>query len=313
MNAIEKQVNILAKKLPDFLGSFVLQYWKDKNRILSKKTRLTNLQRSLPYWFILPRAILYHHKINLNAKDKRFLNDIVWAQYCLYFAIRIQDDIYDGQIKNNAMLFISDLFLLEAETIFQKYFESSSSFWKIERECYNLTLSGILEVKRFQDSLDGDPDKLLAEYANVSSVLKVGSAAVCSRLSIMNVYKKISKFSDEMALASQIIDDFEDIKEDLRYDRFNYAVKYLLNVSKEATKKSQNIIDLLQSTTNENRIARLSAKIYHHLAKAEKIALGLAVPELIEHVRYFRKCYDAKAKRLYERMLDPHAKTWKGP
>ncbi len=310
MNAIKKRVTLLVRNIPYSFRRDFLRYWNAKNKILSKIENVNNLYSGIPYWYFLPEMIQKRFQSKMRAEDKRFLDDINWGQYCYYFAIRMQDDVFDYQVDDTALLFVSGHFLIEADHNFRKYFETGSPFWKIKDEYLRKSLNGIIEARKLQTKPDSDLRRLLSEYVNVSSIFKIGLVAVCEKLSAMNEAKKFIKFADEIAVASQIIDDLEDIKEDLERNRFNYVVQALIALLNVDIKKSRDRNELLKQILRTNGIKHISAEVYSHLERAEKIIFHV-LPELVNHVRYFRKCYNVMEKKFYSEKLPQFSRNEK--
>jgi len=310
MNAIKKRVTLLAGNIPYSFRRDFLRYWNATNKILSKIENVNNLYSGIPFWYFLPEMILKRFPSKMRAQDKRFLDDINWGQYCYYFAIRMQDDIYDCQEDDTALLFVSDHFLIEAEQNFRKYFDTNSIFWEIKDEYLRKSFNGIIEARELQTKPDSDLRRLLSEYVNISSIFKIGSVAVCEKLSAMNECKRIIKFADEIAIASQIVDDLEDINEDLERNRFNYVVQTLIDFLNVDITKSRDRDELLKQIMKINCIKHISDQVYSHLERAEKIILHV-IPELVNHVRYFRKCYNVMEKKFYLEKLPQFSRNAK--
>lgn len=181
---------------------------------------------NLPYWAVLPWLLWRQHAGDQD--DRGFLCDAVWGQQCLFLLIRIQDDLFDGQASDLSLVFASDQFAIEAERVFSGHFARSSSFWDVFRTALTNTTRTILEVDRLQRCFEGPPDRLLAGYAAVASIFKVGTAAVCIRFGKQRDLRALGRFADEMAMAGQILDDLEDVADDWRRQRFNYVARVLL-------------------------------------------------------------------------------------
>ena len=53
----------------------------------------------------MPGWIAKEKKTNV-LNDQKFLEDILWAQYCIFLSVRILDDIYDKQAKDSNLIFV---------------------------------------------------------------------------------------------------------------------------------------------------------------------------------------------------------------
>ena len=239
-----------------------------KRRHRRKKTRVASWLR-LPYWKILPAALFdkFHIEIRRSLIPHGFLHDIQWGQYCLYLFIRFQDDVFDGQASDPALIYASDQCLLEADRIFAKYFPPRSWFWKEYRKILICTTQSIVEVDAKQRLPASRSDELLEGYARVSSILKVGSIALCAVVKQQRAYRHVSRFCDEMAKAGQIMDDLRDLDEDLLQKRYNYVANLLRRSSKQMPAQLRANVRL----NNLRLLAvmeQISAEIEKHLQEA---------------------------------------------
>jgi hypothetical protein len=157
------------------------------------------------------------------------VRDVLWAQFCLFLFVRIQDDLFDGQATDKRLIYAADQFLIEAERTFGRYFARSSPFWSLFHQALESSTRAILRVDQLQQEPCGRPAQLLEAYAQVAAIFKVGTAAVCLKMRRGRDLVALSRFADEMAMAGQILDDLEDVEEDLRRRRFNYVAKRLLD------------------------------------------------------------------------------------
>ena len=220
---------------------------------------------------------------------RTFLDDVLWAQYCLFLFIRIQDDILDRQAISPALIFGSDQFLFEAERVFLKYFDRASIFWDWYRMYLRKTISAILEVDWYQQSPRTSPKWLLNTYARVDSIFKIGPMAVCSHYNQMSDFPYVDKFADETAMAGQILDDLADLVEDLERQRYNYAANAILRKNKMRRGSKQSLIDQIVRGLLLTPIAtKLLDEIRTHLQRAFDAIrpLGLNGPEALD-----RECH----------------------
>lgn len=221
-----------------------------------------------------------------NLVSSRLVRDVQWAQYCVFLFIRFQDDVFDGQSENPVAIYASDQCLFEADRIFAKYFSPRSWFWKEYRESLRLTTQSIVAVDALQRKSTSRPDQLLDGYARVSSILKVGSAAVCAKLNQKSAYKRLSLFCDEMAKAGQIMDDIHDLEEDLGHKRFNYVANVLRCSEKKMPKRARS-----NKLLNQFRILATVEQIYDeartHVLKASAAIDPLEIPGMKKYLAHY--------------------------
>ena len=177
----------------------------------------------LPYlWLLLPAWLVAHLRRRPSGTDAAFLTDILFGQYALFLFIRIHDDLLDRHVRSPWLLYVADRYLIEAETAFAAHL-TDRRFWRIFRSGVAETLDGIATSHALQRRRRPDVDALLQSYASVASIFKIGSAAVLVRYGGMPLYRRVAAFKDELAIASQVFDDLEDIDEDAADGRRNFA------------------------------------------------------------------------------------------
>ncbi len=90
-------------------------------------------RKAARYWRELPVWLFDLYEGNKAGSDlsHRFLNAVRWGQHCQFLAIRIQDDIFDGEMPSSALLYVSDQLLLEADHTFSRLIAHSSPFWNV--------------------------------------------------------------------------------------------------------------------------------------------------------------------------------------
>lgn len=154
--------------------------------------------------------------------------EVLWGQYALFLYIRIQDDLLDRHLDDLRLVFVADRFLLESLESFQRVGALDKTFWGLYRQCVRETVDGILEVRR----LEQEPGRFTAEHldlhARVSSIFKLGAAAVCCLHGRAEEMTWLSDFQDRLAVFSQIRDDLEDLTPDLDDGRFTWVANTLL-------------------------------------------------------------------------------------
>jgi hypothetical protein len=181
--------------------------------------------RRQPIWLLLP--IWLHERFTPRRapfRSRQFLADVLWAQFCLFLFIRIQDDVLDGQTAPR-MLFVADEFLLESQRVFSTM--PLPAFHAVVSASLSATIRGILRANALQRGA-GLVRRQWVVYAQVGSIFKVASAAVCRAGLHEREFAAVSRFLDHVAIADQILDDLRDLDEDLRDRRINAAARWLL-------------------------------------------------------------------------------------
>ncbi len=186
---------------------------------------------ALPYWFHLPEWLAERYSAgSISQNERAFLNDVILGQYFLYLAVRIEDDLFDGQTRAHTLLLAAQRFRSGAKEIFSRYFSRGNVFWEIYRKCLSSTARHLRIVDNLQRSPCTNPGALLEAYAGVNALFTIGAAAVCARHQRMADYPKVRKFSDRCSAGTQILDDLADIREDLGRNRWNYAANVAARV-----------------------------------------------------------------------------------
>ena len=140
------------------------RYWHRFQPSRSKSSEL------LPWWFLVPGWIVKEKETHV-LNDQKFMEDILWAQYCIFLSVRILDDIYDNQAKDSNLIFVPHLLQLEADRQFAKYFPNDSSFWKKKNHFQQKTLISIIQTDKLQRNRKTEVKDLLQAYADVAADL----------------------------------------------------------------------------------------------------------------------------------------------
>lgn len=156
------------------------------------------------------------------------LTEVLWGQYALFLCIRLQDDLLDGAREDLHLMLVADHFLLESLQAFQRFPELDDTFWAFYRECVRHTVNGDLEVERLEREPGRFTSAHLGLHAQVSSVLKVGAAAVGRLHGRARDVAWLSRFQDHLAVFHQIEDDLDDLVPDLMGGRFTWVANTML-------------------------------------------------------------------------------------
>jgi len=185
------------------------------------------LSAPLPYtWLRLPSWLLAKFRKRPAREDLRFLVDVLFAQYALFLYIRIHDDLLDRHVESPWLVYVADRYLVESETAFARHL-GDRRFWTLFRACVAETLDGIAETHALQRRRRPDVTAMLESYARVAAIFKLGAAAVLIRHRRISLYPRVAAFKDELAIASQVIDDLDDVDEDLADGRRNSVAAML--------------------------------------------------------------------------------------
>jgi hypothetical protein len=221
------------------------------------------------------------------------------AQYLLFRAIRIQDDLFDGHVQSASRIFESDELLFEAEEIVSEFFPRDSKFWETYWSSLRLTTKSIVEVDLLQQKRGTPAIRLLEGYARICAVFKISSAAVCARGKRWKEFAQVSAFCDEMAIAGQIIDDVRDIGEDLQRKRYNYVVNVLYRTGAKKELLGDTSAVVAQNLFQGSGTTRVFLEIRNHLNAAQRAIHPLKLPEATEFLFRYRSEVDT-----FERSLD---------
>jgi hypothetical protein len=252
------------------------------------------------YWILLPQWLFAAGRRSPDAAGRRFLRDVLWAQYCLFLFVRIHDDLIDGQAEDRRLIFVADGFLLESQRVFACHFHDGR-FASTVRDLVGSTLSAILEV----DALQAIPGAFTAErlglYARVSSIFHAGSAAVLTHLGRGRQFAPAALFCDHLAIAMQVLDDLFDIDQDLARGRFNFAGNIVLNGAPRTE-----LPRLAQSVLVDDTVGRVIDVVRDHVDRAAEAIVPIGVDAAARYVgrlqaearRYAAQVHRARVERL---------------
>ncbi len=214
------------------------------------------------------------------------LRDVWWGQYCLFLCIRIHDDLLDRQVGSPPFIFVADSLLIEAERAFARH-ARSRAFWNFFRGCVDQSCRAIVTADLLQRSgARVTPGGAARVNAEVSAILKVGSAAVCAACGRMRDLDRLSRFADELAAASQWIDDLLDIDEDLRAGKLNFAASRLRLARRPGDRIARR--RLARTLLVDGGIEVIADDVDAHLQRAQAIAESLRIAPAIAYVRRYR-------------------------
>ena len=260
-------------------------------------------RQPLPYWLLLPTWLA--RKYNRESSDRisrKALNDILWAQYCVFLSIRIKDDLFDGQGISTPLFFVADEFLTEACIIFSESFRHSHRFWKTFTVCLQETIGAIWELETLQRRRRVSLKAMRAGYVRQSAVFKIGSAAVCHLAGRKRDCALVETAADHLAIAGQVLDDLQDIGEDLKQGRLNYAARYMIGSSNRAhIGKGDAAGVIAERLLRSDKVGRLLRDVGGHVQNADqslqKLGLREAEPYFSEHMRSLEAMEEAPGRQ----------------
>jgi hypothetical protein len=221
---MHRRIEECVQSWPSDLQRAFQSYWTGLCVSRNGRMRSGEEQAAGKYWLLLPSWLDHRHARILPATTEGlspFVSNVLWGQYALFVAVRIQDDLFDGQANPPILVFAADRLLLEAEEAFRRASDLPPDFWKVYQDCRQATSQAIVETDLLLQKESTSSDALLKEYAAVSSIFKLGSAAVCFRAGRLEDFVHAERFCDEMAQVLQILDDLEDVVDDLERGRGN--------------------------------------------------------------------------------------------
>ena len=235
----------------------------------------------LPLWAVAPAWYL-------EERRKRVcLEDILFAQTCLFLAIRIHDDLVDGQVDGAGGWLIpgGDDLLIEAQIQFARHVDDSE-FWSMFRQALRSTMHGKAEVDRFQTERAGMPASARRLYAQVAQVLSLGVAAAMAKTRRLSEYAAFQNFFGDLAVASQLLDDLEDIEEDAVRGRLNTAATIIIGSRRMASRCRQARVRrrvLNRKFIVEGRAMAVIDLARKHAERASRTARSIGLLQGAEH------------------------------
>jgi hypothetical protein len=195
----------------------LIQTWPDRlaqEFVTYRQAKAPPDGTSGPYWRDLPIWLLNRDRQSPAEKLTEILEEIGWGQFCFFLALRIQDDLIDGQTQRPTLGLCSSLFLLEGERALASVIRDDRSFAEFVRATLRGSIVGILRARVLQKDPRTIPSAVLEAYGEIDSVFSIGGAAVCSLgLSVLEV-PRVTQFVREMGKVLQTFDDIEDLEED---------------------------------------------------------------------------------------------------
>ncbi len=198
------------------------------------------------------------------------MNDVLWGQFCVYLAFRIKDDLLDRVSDSGRLVLAADLIQCESVRTFLRHFPHRSRFWREYFASIEATIRGETRVDRLQRARKGSATVLLNEYARVCAIFTIGASAVCIRYSGSRDLRRARLFWREIAVAGQLLDDFQDLDEDWRRGRFNSVARVMLGKSLSGPARSGRALIAVKQTLAAGGIDRLFRMVLQRIDRAEE-------------------------------------------
>ena len=260
-----------------------------------------------PIWLELPGWLLerYEPGFRRDPRSRRMLDAILWGQYCLFLVVRIQDDLFDGHVRQPSLLFAADQFLIESQRVFAEDLRSGPAFGRIYRQCLRDTTLAIVEIDRLQRSRRGVGAASLDHCSRQSSIFKVAPAWLCLRFRRMKEYPRISRFLDGIAVADQILDDLTDMEEDHRGGRLNFAVRRLMEGAGQSRKRGRKppLLRAAEGALFHDGLSDLFSSVRQRIDAASAAISPLRISPAEDYIRRFRAGLDRYEGDIHRRRV----------
>jgi hypothetical protein len=175
----------------------------------------------IPFWLIEPLKLWTDSAIKISTANLMGL-----------FYFLLQDEIIDNELNNSnhRMLPLSNLFYLDFMDLYHSLFPYGSQFWKYVWK-YVMQWSRSMANERCEQgrskSLRGGYDFKALAYK--SAPQKVAVAASCILTGNVRCISKLSDVVDYTTASLQLVDDWQDWKDDLKSNRCTYFLSQVMN------------------------------------------------------------------------------------
>lgn len=306
--------SLLKSKAERFILTLPYPMRRDLHRCLksahwlqTRKHSSKSSGQSQQYWILLPLWLAETFRSREKGRaalDRAFINDVLWAQYCVFQQVRIHDDLLDQQESNLALIFAANQFGLEADRVLSEHFREGSRFWKTYRTLLSETNRAVVTVRSLQRSGTLELGEVLAQHANVCAIFKIGSAAICARTGQMRHFDRISRFADEMAQVGQAIDDLADIEEDLGRGEFNYASAYILRSGrKRMPGRKHALASISQALMVGDAVQGFFNQLRTHLHTARHVLQPLEIDAAEEYLQRYEAAITAMEDHMHRQRV----------
>jgi hypothetical protein len=207
--------------------------------------------------------------------------------------------LYDEQGITSKLFFAADLFLTEAFATFHKHLGQSPKFWDTCADSIQESILAFWEVDAMQKRQQVSFKEMRSGHARIASIFKIASAAVCYLAGRRHDYSIVETALDELAIAGQILDDFQDMDEDIKQGRLNYAARFILGSSAKTGAKSGDASSLVaERILYSDRVARLFEEIAEHVESSYSTVARLKIPEAAKYYSNYKQSIKKTADAL---------------
>jgi hypothetical protein len=207
------------------------------------------------------------------------LESILFGQSCLFYAIRLQDDILDGALTRSPLALAPILFMSESARAFTPFMGAKTAFRQHYHEAIESTARGIALVAEMQREPVADPDRLLELYGLVDAALAVGSLAVCHLVGRGEWVLRVRTFVSELGKVLLVLDDLDDVEEDLKDGRITYPVRALLTAAAAANPDPRALSESWKNRAHPAGFSPLSDVLGEALRRAASAIESLGLRE----------------------------------
>lgn len=295
------QMSPLRERLRRFASSWTPPLRAELKRYVRSRT-IHSLNRTggpPPHYVLFPIWLLRRYRPKQSSSDRRFLNDVLWGQFCVYLAFRIKDDLLDDTSDAGRLVLAADLLQFESVRTFLLHFPHRSRFWSLYFESLESTIQGEARVDSLQKSCEGSVATLLNEYARVCAIFTIGAAAVCVRYSGMRDLRRARLFWNEIAIAGQLLDDVEDLDEDWRRERFNSIVRIMLGKKLSALARKGLALTAVKKALVVGGIDRIAQMVLQRIDRAEEALKPIGGEAPYPPLRHYRKNIDRMRRTMH--------------
>ena len=298
-----KLIGAVSRRLTRYIRTRPVVFRRALREALDLQQGITRGRRIVaddPLWLLAPAWLL------AERRDRDCLADILFAQCCLFLAIRIHDDLVDRQAQGAWLILVGDDLLFEAQSQLARHVEAPA-FWSYFRSAATKTLHGIAEVDRLQTQPAGMPASARWLYADVSAILSIGVAAAFARRTRLAHYPKFARLFDDLAIASQLLDDLEDLEEDAARGRLNVAATLVIRSRRAATQFRRTPVRhkiLTHRMVLEGRADVVVRLARQHSMRARRMASAVGCLQAVEYASRMIQYCDAVAKATHDARVD---------
>jgi len=160
------------------------------------------------------------------SADAGFLSDVTYSTVSGYYHVRLMDNIQDGHATvEGKLLPAAGLLEQQFRGVYEKYFSSQHPFWEHFERFWQATSASVEKEALLREmSLDDFREIAADKYA----AAKIPMAAAAFHSGHAASLPLWFRFCDELARATQLLDDLLDWQDDLRAERCTYYLSHIL-------------------------------------------------------------------------------------